>query len=51
MELGFCLGFAWCVVMFLGIVMCEYRLQKIQRMMEKRESRREAAERRIDVRA
>lgn len=29
-----CVVSIWGVVMFLGVVMCEYRLAKIQRMLE-----------------
>jgi hypothetical protein len=31
-----CVVSLWAIAMFVGLVMCEYRLAKIQRMLEER---------------
>jgi hypothetical protein len=38
-EILGCLMFVWAFAIFVGMVMVEYRLNKIQRIMERREKR------------
>jgi len=38
-EIFGCLVFLWAFAMLIGVVMVEYRLSKMQRMMERQEKR------------
>lgn len=37
-----CMVFLWALAMLIGVVMIEYRLSRLQRMMERREKRDDA---------
>jgi hypothetical protein len=41
-DLIACAAVVWCVAIIIGIVMIEYRLNKIQRVLETRERREQA---------